>query len=86
MKLAPFIRAIDHPDSRKIHSRAIPRTGGLAMAIALTLVFLSFFPLNQTVLAFVLGLVIVVATGLADDIWQIRPWMKFVGETLAATG
>jgi len=43
MKLAPFIRAMDQPDSRKIHSRAIPRTGGLAMAGGLSLIASLFF-------------------------------------------
>ncbi|MDQ6951064.1 MAG: MraY family glycosyltransferase [Mariprofundales bacterium] len=76
---------MDEPNARKIHRQAMPRTGGLAMAAALFMTFFAFFQFETTVLAFVVGLAIVVATGLADDIWQLRPWMKFLGEVVAAT-
>ena len=32
-RLAARLHALDLPDWRKVHSRPIPRTGGLAMAI-----------------------------------------------------
>ncbi|MDQ6960492.1 MAG: MraY family glycosyltransferase [Mariprofundaceae bacterium] len=82
--MAHAIHAIDQPDARKVHRQAMPRTGGLAMALAFGLTAWAFVPLQQEFLAFLVGMVVIVLTGLADDVWHIRPWMKFVGETLAA--
>ena len=55
MKLAYFTNAVDQPNKRKVHSRIMPRMGGLAIYIAFLLeklsvnrhivgVFINFYP------------------------------------------
>ena len=80
MKLAVAVGAIDIPDDRKLHDANIPCLGGLAFAISFGISCLIFLPLNSIVSGLVIGLVIITITGLADDIWHIRPVLKFSGE------
>jgi UDP-GlcNAc:undecaprenyl-phosphate GlcNAc-1-phosphate transferase len=99
----PFIRkqllrwgVVDYPDgNRKIHSHAIPRAGGLAMAIAYPLALGVFLlvPIPEATLvrkhlAFAAQLLpaagIVFLTGLLDDIVSLRPGQKLVGQIAAA--
>jgi len=80
MKLAVAVGAIDIPDDRKLHDANIPCLGGLAFAISFGISCLIFLPLNSIVSGLLIGLVIITITGLADDIWHIRPVLKFSGE------
>ncbi len=84
MKLALTAGAIDVPDERKLHDANIPCLGGLAFAISFGISCLIFLPLDSIVSGFLIGLVIITITGLADDIWHIRPALKFSGEIIAS--
>ena len=84
MRLALAANIIDLPDERKIHTDAIPRLGGLAIAIAFAATCLLFLQLDSLLIAFLAGLLIILLTGLADDIWHIRPALKFTGEIIAS--
>jgi UDP-GlcNAc:undecaprenyl-phosphate GlcNAc-1-phosphate transferase len=102
--LTPYVRdaarklnLVDHPDStRKIHSRPIPRVGGVAIVISYILAFGFVLVLPYRGLSFDLYTVIpralvllpaaglVFAIGLADDIWGLKPWQKLGGQIVAA--
>ena len=84
MKLARAANVIDLPDERKIHSVEIPRLGGFAIAVAFAVSCLLFLQIDTLIIAFLTGLLIITLTGLADDIWHIRPAIKFSGEIAAA--
>jgi len=84
MKLALAVGAIDVPDERKLHDTNIPCLGGLAFAIAFGVSCLIFLPLDSILSGFLIGLMIITITGLADDIWHIRPALKFAGEIIAS--
>jgi UDP-GlcNAc:undecaprenyl-phosphate GlcNAc-1-phosphate transferase len=84
MKLALAVGAIDVPDERKLHDANIPCLGGLAFAISFGVSCLIFLPLDSILSGFLIGLVIITITGLADDIWHIRPALKFTGEIAAS--
>ncbi len=76
---------VDRPDSpRKIHSGAIPRGGGLVVAIAyaatLALSGAEFGAIWSLLPA--AGLVFLV--GIADDLCDLRPWQKLTGQMVAA--
>jgi len=85
IRLARLAGAVDHPDTRKVHAADMPRLGGLAIGIAFVAVCLLSLSGSPEVLALMVGAVVIVLTGLADDIWQIRPWQKFVGEIIGAS-
>lgn len=82
--LACKIGAVDVPKSRSSHSTPTTRLGGLGIAASLFLACLMFLPFNSFVNAFLAGLLIIIATGLIDDIAQISPRWKFLGQILAA--
>lgn len=93
-----FVRfdLVDHPDGgRKLHARAVPRVGGIAIAIsyigALLLVFIlnpggSRISVQHGHLLYALlptaGLIFFV--GLADDLKGLKPWQKLTGQLVAA--
>jgi len=80
MRLALAANIIDSPDERKGHTVEIPKLGGLAIAIAFAVSCLLFLQVDTLFIAFLTGLLIITLTGLADDVWQIRPALKFAGE------
>jgi UDP-GlcNAc:undecaprenyl-phosphate/decaprenyl-phosphate GlcNAc-1-phosphate transferase len=83
-RLAFRLGAIDCPCGRKIHTRAIPRLGGVAMVAGLVVPLLLFREIDRTLLAFLAGGLIVVLTGFLDDVYRIPPALKFGGEIAAA--
>lgn len=84
MKLAVAANIVDLPDERKIHTDEIPRLGGIAFTIAFAVSCILFLQIDTLLFAFLAGLLIILLTGLADDIWHIRPALKFAGEIIAS--
>jgi len=83
-RLGNTLGMVDHPDERKVHAKAMPRSGGIAIALGFTITVLLFGFADRSIQAILLGALIVTAAGVCDDVWHIRPWQKFVGEILAA--
>src|SRR5437763_1025103 len=93
-----FTRAgwLDHPDQvRKTHARAVPRVGGIPIAIAYVGSFgvLLLSPFNAgSVLGEHLPLVwkllpaagVIFVTGLIDDLIGLKSWQKLLGQIAAA--
>ncbi|UFT98895.1 undecaprenyl/decaprenyl-phosphate alpha-N-acetylglucosaminyl 1-phosphate transferase [Radiobacillus kanasensis] len=83
-KLAMKIGAIDHPNYRKVHTKATPRLGGLAIFLGVVIGLLYIRPEHPQLLEIVLGAFIIVITGLLDDKYQLKPILKLSGQ-IAAT-
>lgn len=83
-RLAYKIGAIDIPNERSSHFVSKPRLGGLAIALSFLSACLAFLPFNNFLLAFLAGLVAVVAIGAIDDIFRISVLWKFFGQFVAA--
>jgi UDP-GlcNAc:undecaprenyl-phosphate GlcNAc-1-phosphate transferase len=86
---------VDHPDLRKLHRAPIPRAGGVAIFLgyAAALALFRFSPLWEaysfpwaplSVRILLPAVLIAFATGLLDDIFSLKPWMKILGQVLAA--
>jgi UDP-GlcNAc:undecaprenyl-phosphate GlcNAc-1-phosphate transferase len=93
--LALHFGIVDRPDeSRKLHATPVPRIGGVAVFISYLLAFgataFGFLKLDLMVptgplsLGLLLAISVVFATGLLDDIFQLRPWQKLTGQLVAA--
>ena len=82
--LARKVGAVDIPKGRSSHSTPTTRLGGLGIAASLVLACLMFLPFNTFAWAFLAGLLMIIATGLIDDIADIGPRWKFVGQIVAA--
>ncbi|RHW39950.1 undecaprenyl/decaprenyl-phosphate alpha-N-acetylglucosaminyl 1-phosphate transferase [Lysinibacillus yapensis] len=92
-RLAFRIGAVDAPNYRKVHSRIMPRLGGLAIFIAfiIGLAVLRPMPAVQNgdnplfiPLAIVLGATVIVITGILDDMYEISAKAKMLGQLVAA--
>lgn len=92
--LTPFIRilsfrvgAVDKPNKRRINKISMPTMGGLAIFLAYT--FSTMFLLrSQMPTRFLWGIfggeVIIILTGIIDDIFELKPRQKVIGISLAA--
>lgn len=83
ISFAQKIGAMDTPGDRSVHVRIMPRMGGLGMAVAVVVSLVLFVELNQTLVGFLLGVVIIVATGVLDDLYGISPAKKMAGQVVA---
>lgn len=85
-KVAAKIGAIDVPkDSRRMHKKPIPRLGGLAIFLGFffsTLVF-TFDFINLPIYGMLMGAMVMVALGMADDVLALRASRKFMVQMVA---
>ena len=93
IKFAHMVGAIDAPNERKVHTRLMPRLGGLAIFLAFVGGFLALSPafglLDTGIKAnaawgILIGGIIIVLTGALDDRFEISPKMKLLGIVAAA--
>ena len=94
-KLGVRFGSIDVPDERKVHSKPIPRCGGIAIFLAfiLTLVISALFMtevsnkliLHRKTAFFLLGALMVFGVGLFDDFHRLSPRVKFLFQIIAAS-
>ncbi len=83
-KIAFHIGAVDRPGARKVHSRAMPRMGGLAIYLAFTLTVLIMEPMSRELIGLLTGGTLILILGLIDDIKDIPPRVKLLGQVFAA--
>ncbi len=89
-KMAPSLKLVDEPSTRRIHKMPIPRCGGIAVFaathIALALVF--FGPWRHLAGSIQLrewgfmfaGSLLLLLVGLFDDRFEMRAWFKLLGQ------
>ncbi len=93
-KLAFKVGAIDKPNARKVHTRIMPRLGGLAIYAAFVVGFLLLYPflpeglLNTYDMNLIKGLLvggtIIVLIGALDDRFELSAKVKLLGQIAAA--
>lgn len=83
-KLAIRIGAVDKPSQRKVHMKVMPRLGGLAIYISFIAGMLLLQPDSPHSLPIFLGSLIIVLTGIIDDIRELSPRVKLMGQLAAA--
>jgi UDP-GlcNAc:undecaprenyl-phosphate GlcNAc-1-phosphate transferase len=82
---AQRVGAMDVPkDGRRMHDHPIPRLGGLAMFLGFLLSTLLFSKIDTQVRGMLLGCVLVVITGVIDDIVPLKWWLKLLLQIAAA--
>lgn len=86
IKLAHKIGAIDVPkDARRVHTKPIPRLGGLAIFGAFAATSLIFIDkMDFKYIGIMLGSMIIVASGMLDDLYNIRPKYKLLAQITAS--
>lgn len=83
-KLAIRIGAVDQPNARKVHKTPIPRLGGLAIYLSFMAAILITLPLDAQIYGVLLGATLIVILGVIDDLVELSPKVKLVGQILAA--
>ena len=97
VRLSRKIGLMDRPGVRKVHSSAVPRTGGIAIVLSLLVVFSaalasddrllrSFFHPPMDVLVVLLAAIGMSMVGLADDVVGLRARYKLLAQLLIALG
>ncbi len=99
--LTPIVRRfachyhlVDRPSDRKVHTKPIPRLGGVAIYLAFCLPFLAslFFPTavvkqiitDSSSLWILAGSTLVFGMGVVDDVRRLRPEIKLAVQVVAA--
>ncbi len=83
-KLAFRIGAVDRPDQRKVHTKIMPRLGGLGIYVAFVLAVVCSMPLTKDIIGMLLGGTFIVIVGILDDKYQLPAKVKLLGQILAA--
>ena len=94
-KIALKFGIVDRPDDLvKTHKEPIAYLGGIGMLVGLTVGVLAgigvlkdevlFSPMLKWLLALLAGGAIACFVGLADDLFDIKPWQKILGQVAAA--
>jgi len=84
-KIAIHINALDIPDARKVHTKPIPRLGGLGIFIGFLLGYIIFGQNTIQMNSILIGSFIIVLTGIIDDIKPISAKDKLFGQILASS-
>ena len=83
-KLALKWRVFDHPNRRKMHSSPVPYFGGVAMFCGFFLALALLAGWDNHLIGFALGALIMLVVGMIDDLINISPVFKLLGQTVAA--
>ncbi|RIJ65038.1 undecaprenyl/decaprenyl-phosphate alpha-N-acetylglucosaminyl 1-phosphate transferase [Rummeliibacillus sp. TYF005] len=83
-RLAFRIGAVDKPNYRKVHDHVMPRLGGLAIFLAFLIGIVVAQPMDKSMIAILIGGFVIIVTGVLDDMLEISPKAKLIGQTVAA--
>lgn len=83
--LAFKIGAVDVPlDGRRVHTKPIPRIGGLAIFLSFTLTTLIFCTPSPELYSIWIGGAALVILGILDDIYRLNAWLKLAVQLAVA--
>jgi UDP-GlcNAc:undecaprenyl-phosphate GlcNAc-1-phosphate transferase len=82
--MARLLGAVDEPGGRRLHTRPIPRLGGLALFLGVIVPALAFLKLTSETRGLLLGIALATTVGAIDDFRGLRPWEKLGGQVAAA--
>ncbi len=86
MRYADVLGLVDRPDGiRKIHTKIIPKSGGLAIALAVLIPILYSNSKLTELVPLLLGSLVIVISGLLDDRYDLNFKWKFLGQIIAIT-
>lgn len=82
--LAVRANALDRPEDRKVHQKAMPSLGGLAICLGFWLTVLLTQELTQEIIGLLVGGLMICALGLWDDLKGVPPRVKLLAQVGAA--
>ncbi len=79
------VGVVDVPSERKVHPEPTPMLGGIAIYLAFLLTLIWFVVIGRELAGILLGGTLMLILGIIDDIWDLSPKVKFLGQLLAAS-
>jgi len=83
-KIAFHVGALDIPNERKVHTKPMPRLGGLGIYSGFLLGYMMFGEQTATMNSILIGSFVLLVTGIIDDIKPLKASVKLVGQVMAA--
>jgi len=83
-KIAHHVNALDIPNERKVHAKAMPRLGGLGIFFAFLVGYMLFGQNTVKMNSILIGSFMIMLTGIIDDINPLEAKDKLVGQLLSA--
>ena len=83
-KLAIKIGAVDKPNERKVHTKIMPRMGGLAIYLSFFIVLFLSHDMAKQHIGLLIGCTVLVLVGIIDDKTDMPAKIKLLGQILAA--
>src|SRR5205085_1533146 len=95
-RVALHVGAVSRPGGRNVNARAIPRLGGIAIAVGFSVPMLTILPADSVVAGvlrsewrkvagLLLGALVCTLLGVLDDTRRVRPTPKLLAQMAAAT-
>ncbi len=85
IKIAPIVGYIDVPkDERRVHKKPVALLGGLAIFLAVVVSVFIFKCITRETIAYLLGGVVIVVSGLIDDKYPLSPKVKLLFQIIAS--
>lgn len=86
IRLAPKIGAVDIPkDARRVHTKPMPRFGGMAIYLGTMSVVMIFLPKDSQLWGIILSSTLMYLVGVVDDLRGISAKVKMLGQIVCAT-
>ena len=83
MRSSAWLRVVDLPDARKVHTEVIPRIGGVAMVAGALLPMVMWLTPHREIIGFVVGIIVILFFGVWDDRQNLDYRLKFLGQIIA---
>ncbi|MBQ9318564.1 MAG: undecaprenyl/decaprenyl-phosphate alpha-N-acetylglucosaminyl 1-phosphate transferase [Bacilli bacterium] len=83
-KIAFHIGALDIPNERKIHTKPMPRLGGLGIYAGFLLGYILFGEYTYMMNSILIGSFVLIITGMIDDIKPLGAKYKLIGQVIAS--
>src|SRR5262245_25300056 len=77
-------RGMDVPNERSLHEVPTPKLGGIAVLVAVLIGGTIFLPWDHETRAILGGAIVITAVGVVDDLVDLPPGIKLLGQTAAA--
>ncbi len=83
-KLAVQIGAVDIPRTRHIHTKPMPKMGGVGIFLGFLLGYMLFGETSVQMNSILIGGFLIILIGLIDDMTELKPMVKFIGQLASA--
>ncbi|GGG89311.1 undecaprenyl/decaprenyl-phosphate alpha-N-acetylglucosaminyl 1-phosphate transferase [Staphylococcus pragensis] len=76
---------VDKPNYRKVHTKPVSVLGGTVILLSFLIGIWLGNPIEREVKPLVLGAIVMYLVGLIDDIYDLKPILKLIGQIIAAS-